>query len=503
MNEDTDSARRPMVIRGGLVLDATGFLGAADIVVRDGTIVALGPSGMPAPDDAATIDASRRLLHPGLVNAHTHGHGNLSRSMGDRWTLELLLAAAPHMSPYQSVEEKRISATIGAAEMLLKGCTACYDLFVEFPLPTEEGIAAVAEAYVQAGMRAVIAPMMADMTFYEAIPGLMDALPPELRSAVAPLGLPPGQETIERMRSILHRWNGDRTMVRPAVAPTIPLHCRDEFMVVCRDLAAEFYVGIHTHLAESKIQAVVGARHYGRSLTTHLEQLGLLGPRFVAAHGVWLDVDDMRRLGAHGASIAHNPASNMRLGNGVADAVGMLEAGVNLAIGTDAATCNDNLNMYQSLHFAAAASHARGPEPARWITAPQVFAAATTGSARALGFERIGRIAPGYAADIVFLDLDAPTLIPLNEPTTQMVMGEDGTSVVDVMVGGRFVVRERRLLTIDLPALATRAAELRAAIDARSVASRTRFDAIAPILSDFCPALAGADWHIDRWCGCE
>ena len=503
MNQDTDSAGRPMVIRGGLVLDATGFLGATDIVVRDGTIVALGPPGIPAPDDAAIIDASRRLLHPGLVNAHTHGHGNLSRSMGDRWTLELLLAAAPHMSPYQSVEEKRISATIGAAEMLLKGCTACYDLFVEFPLPTEEGIAAVAEAYAQAGMRAVIAPMMADMTFYEAIPGLMDALPPELRTAVAPLGLPPWQETIERMRSILHRWHGDRTMVRPAVAPTIPLHCRDEFMVACRDLAAEFDVGIHTHLAESKIQAVVGARHYGRSLTTHIEQLGLLGPRFVAAHGVWLDVDDMRRLGAHGASIAHNPASNMRLGNGVADAVGMLEAGVNLAIGTDAATCNDNLNMYQSLHFAAAASHARGPDPARWITAPQVFAAATTGSARALGFERIGRIAPGYAADIVFLDLDAPTLIPLNEPTTQMVMGEDGTSVVDVMVGGRFVVRERRLLTVDLPALAARAAELRAAIDARSVASRTRFDAIAPILSDFCPALAGADWHIDRWCGCE
>ena len=183
------------------------------------------------------------------------------------------------------------------------------------------------------------------------------------------------------------------------------------------------------------------ARRYGRSLTAHIEQLGLLGPRFVAAHGVWLDDDDMRRLGAHGASVAHNPASNMRLGNGVADAVGMLAAGVNLAIGTDATTCNDNLNMYQSLHFAAAASHARGPDPARWITAPQVFAAATTGSARALGFERIGRIAPGYAADIVFLDLDAPTLIPLNEPTTQMVMGEDGTSVADVMVAGRFVVR--------------------------------------------------------------
>jgi guanine deaminase len=491
-----------MVIRGGLVLDATGFLGATDILIENGVIVAIGSPGMPVPEAAATIDASRRLLHPGLVNAHTHGHGNLSRSMGDRWTLELLLAAAPHMSPYGSAEEKRISATIGAAEMLLKGCTACYDLFVEFPLPTEEGIAAVAEAYAAVGMRAVIAPMLADMTLYEAIPGLMDALPPHLQQAVAPLGLPPWQETVERMRSILHNWNCDRAMVRPAVAPTIPLHCRDEFMSACRDLAAEFDVGIHTHLAESKVQAVVGARRYGRSLTAHIEHLGLLGPHFVAAHGVWLDDDDMRRLGAHGASIAHNPASNMRLGSGVADAVGMLAAGVNLAIGTDAATCNDNLNMYQALHFAAAASHSRGPDPARWITAPQVFAAATTGSARALGFERIGRIAPGYAADIVFLDLDAPTLIPLNEPVTQMVMGEDGTSVEDVMVNGRFVVRGRRLLTVDLPALAAHAAAVRAEIDARSVASRRRFDAVAPIISDFCPALARTDWHINRWCGC-
>jgi 5-methylthioadenosine/S-adenosylhomocysteine deaminase len=494
--------QRPLVIRGGLVLDAASYLGSADILVDGGTIIAVGAPGMAVPDGTEVFDASRRLLHPGLVNAHTHGHGNLARSMGDRITLELLLASAAHTSPYVSVEEKCVSATIGAAEMLLKGCTACYDLFVEFPSPTEEGIFAVAAAYSQVGMRAVIAPMMADLTLYEAIPGLMDALPPDLQTAVAPLGLPPWQQTLERMRSILRNWQCDRAMVRPAVAPTIPLHCRDEFLIACRDLATEFDVGIHTHLAESKVQAVVGAHRYGRSLTGHIEHLGLLGPQFVAAHGVWLDQEDMRRLGAHGASIAHNPASNMRLGSGVADAAGMLAAGANLAIGTDAATCNDNLNMYQSMHFAAAASHARGPDTERWLTAPQVLAAATTGSARALGFERIGRIAPGYAADIVFLDLDAPTLIPLNEPVTQMVMGEDGTSVRDVMVGARFVVRNRQLLTVDLAALSARAAALRAEIDARSVVSRKRFDAVAPILNDFCPGLARTEWHINRWCGC-
>ena len=170
MNEETQDANRPLIIRGGLVLDAAGFLGEADILVQSGVIIAIGARGMPAPDDAAVIDASRRLLHPGLVNAHTHGHGNLARSMGDRFTLELLLAAAPHTSPYANIEEKRVSATIGAAEMLLKGCTACYDLFVEFPLPTEEGIAAVADVYTQVGMRAVIAPMMADMTLYRGHP---------------------------------------------------------------------------------------------------------------------------------------------------------------------------------------------------------------------------------------------------------------------------------------------------------------------------------------------
>ena len=191
----------------------------------------------------------------------------------------------------------------------------------------------------------------------------------------------------------------------------------------------------------------------------------------------------------------------MRLGNGVADAVGMLAAGVNLAIGTDAATCNDNLNMYEAMHFAAAASHARGPDPARWIAASQVFAAATTGSARALGFDDIGRIAPGYKADIVFLNLDMPTLIPLNEPMNQMVIGEDGTSVEDVMVNGQFVVRGRRLVKVDLAALAKRAGELRAEIDERAKGSRSRYEAVAPILSDFCPALARTEWHVDRWCG--
>ena len=492
---------RALILRGGFVLDAAHVLGPTDVMVQQGRIVALGGPGTLTADGAEEIDASRRLLHPGLVNAHTHGHGNLSRSMGDRWTLELLLAASPWITALESAEQKRLSATIGAAEMVLKGCTAVYDLFVEVPGPTRHGIAAVAEAYHAVGMRAVIAPMVADLTLYQAVPALQAALPEPLQAEAA-LRLPPWQETIGELRAILRDWQFDRDWLRPALAPTIPLHCADPFLMACRDLADEFGTGLHSHIAEGKFQVVTAAQRYGRSMVAHLDALGLLGPRFTAAHGVWLDAEDMELLARHGASVAHNPASNMRLGNGVADMAAMLAAGINVGLGTDAATCSDNLNMYSAMHFAGAGSHARGPDPRQWVTAAQVMTAATTGSAQALGFADMGRIAPGYVADIVLLDLDAPTLIPLNDPVTQLVFGEDGTSVHSVMIGGRFVVRDRRLLTVDLPRLAAQAAEVRAAMNERGADRRSRFECIAPALADFCPALARTPWPINRWCGC-
>lgn len=237
-------------------------------------------------------------------------------------------------------------------------------------------------------------------------------------------------------------------------------------------------------------------------MVAHLDALGLLGPRFTAAHGVWLDAENMGLPARHGASVAHNPASNMRLGNGIADMAAMLAAGINVGPGTDAATCSDNLNMYSATQFAAAGSHARRPDPAQWVTAPHVSAAATTGSAQALGFADMGRIAPGYVAGIVLLDLHAPTLIPLNDPVTRLVFGEDGTSVHGVMTGGRFVVRDRKLLTVDLPRLAARAAEARTTLNERGADRRSRFECIAPALADFCPALARTPWLTNGWCGC-
>src|SRR2546428_2489129 len=233
--------------------------------------------------------------------------------------------------------------------MVMKGCTACYDLMVEFPTPSVEGLEAAGRAYRDVGIRAVLAPMVADRSFFEAIPGLMEALPAALQKEVERLRLAPYRTTLENIGKALHGWKFDRDEVRPAVAPTIPLHCSDDFMVGCANLAREYGVGMQTHVAESKVQAVVGLRKYGKSLLEHMDALGLVGPSFTVAHGIWLDDDDMQRLGDRGASVAHNPGANMRLGSGLADMRRMLERRINVGIGTAGANCSDNLNMYQAM----------------------------------------------------------------------------------------------------------------------------------------------------------
>ncbi len=494
---------RPTIIRGGRLVDAARHRAdLADILIVGDTIAEIGPAGLAAPDDAKAIDAADMLLHPGLINAHTHGHGNLGKGLGDRWTLELLLAAAPWISGNRTLEDKYLSTFVGAIEMLLKGCTACYDLTVEFPIPTPEGLEACGRAYRDAGMRAVLAPMVAEFTFFEAIPGLIDALPPAIQKEVERLRLAPGETTLAAIAKSLHDWSFDRDYIRAAVAPTIPHHCSDDFMRQCARLARDHGVGLHTHVQESKAQVMVGLKRYGKTPTAHLQDLGLLGPDFTVGHGVWLDHDDMRRLGDNGSSVAHNPGSNMRLGNGLADVRGMLERKVNVGIGTDGANCSDNLNMYESMRLASMVSKTQGPDTDRWLTTGEVLAAATEGSARALGLgDRIGRIAPGYKADIVLLDLANINWMPFNDPVNQMVHTEDGSAVHTVLVGGRVVVENRKVVGVDMQALARRVEETRARLAQATLPNKQLFERVESVVNTFCPGLAKMPYHIDRFGG--
>jgi guanine deaminase len=217
---------------------------------------------------------------------------------------------------------------------------------------------------------------------------------------------------------------------------------------------------------------------------------------------VWLDDDDIKRLADHGASVAHNPGSNMLLGNGIAAVKAMLERGLNVGIGTDGAACCDNQNMYESMRVASYGSKVQGPDTDRWLATEEVLEAATVGSARALGFgDRIGRIARGYKADLVFIDLKHVNWMPLNDPTNQLVHSEDGSGVHSVMVGGKMVVADRRPVGVDLGALARRAEAAAERLARANAGNKQLFERLQGLINMYCPGLARTPYHIDRFAG--
>ena len=457
---------RQTVIREGLVLQRDGRALPRDLLIEDGLIVAVDNPGFPVSEEAELILASDRLLIPGLVNAHTHSHGALNRgAVDDKVSLEMFLTGGGASTRSRGLEDKYLSAALSAAEMIRRGCTACFDLTVEFPEPSHAGISAVARAYRDAGMRAVVAPMIADRTIYQALPGLLDVLPESLRSQYSGLGAPPMAQTLDTCRDILVNWEFDRRAIRPALGPTIPLHCSDQFLNACAELAAAHDVRLQTHLAESRAQAAIGPARYGVSLVAHLERLGFLSDRLSVAHAIWLDRDDIKRLSAHGVKVAHNPSSNLRLGSGIAPVREMLREGVTVGIGTDASNTSDGQNMFEATRLSSYLSRVDGFAAGEWISADEALGMATEGSASVLGFEKIGRLAVGYEADVVFLRLDSPHFVPLRSPLMQLVFGENAASVRTVMIGGRIVLHDGKLLTLDEAALRARAQEAARRLD--------------------------------------
>ncbi|MCG8562584.1 MAG: amidohydrolase family protein [Hyphomicrobiales bacterium] len=491
------------VIRGGRLLDLASRSAAdRDLLIEGGEILEIGPPGLDAPEGAAEIDASGTLLMPGLINAHTHGHGSIGKGLGDRWTLEHLLHAGPWLNANRGLEDKQLSTMLNAAEMVLKGCTATYDLYFEVPMPTVEGMHAVAKGYEAVGVRAVLAPMMADRTLYEAISGLLEAFPEAERQRLSEMRASPTEEILKACRALLTDRPFESARTRLALAPTIPLHCSDDFIAGCRDLAEEFDVGLHMHLAESRVQAVTGIERYGKTLTAHLEDVGLLSPRFTGAHCVWLDDDDVHRLADNGCAIAHNPGSNLRLGNGIAPARRLLAKGATVGIGTDGSHCSDHQNMFEAMRLASFVSRIVSPETDDWLETTEVIAMATEGSAMALGFgDDVGRLAPGARADIVFLDLSNINFVPLNDPANQIVHAEDGSAVRSVMIDGDFILKDRQFTTINYAQLcrdAQAASERLLAANAEARAFSGRMEAY---VSKFCVGLAQHPYHIHRWGG--
>jgi cytosine/adenosine deaminase-related metal-dependent hydrolase len=422
-----------------------------------------------------------RLAIPGLVNAHTHSHANLLKGLADRWSLEMSLVNGPWVSGRRDPETIYWSTMLGAVDMLSRGCTACYDLVYEFPRPSHQGIDAVCRAYAYAGMRAVVCPMVADTTLYDAVPGLAAALEVAGHGPTSAFALADTGSILATLEGIVTRWSWDSERLKPALAPTIPMHCSEELIRGCRDIARGHSAGIHVHIAEARFQAVAAQERYGRSMIRFLDDLGVIGPAFTAAHGVWLDADDYRILADRGASMVHMPLSNLRLGVGVAHIRLAREAGINIGLGTDGANSADNLDMFEVMKLATLVSRSYPDGPGAWVSARDALGMATLGSARCLGWgDSLGAIRPGMRADLACLDQSGPAWHPRNSHAVQLVNGAGQGAVTDVMVDGDFVLRDRHFLSIDVGGVIAEAQRAADRVFSETAALREKAEAVMP-----------------------
>ena len=492
----------PLVIRNGQVLDGVrGTLERADVLIEGDRITGLGPA-LAAPAGATLIDASRHLVVPGLVNAHTHAHNNLTRGAGDTWTLEDLWTYGPALYGGRTADDQYLSAAIGALEMLHTGCTAAFDMFNAVPVLTEEGIAAVVQAYQDVGVRAVLAPMVADIVFYRVVPDLLNLLPEALRQRLRNMEAAPAEELLRLAGDTLKRWDGAASgRIRIGVAPTIPGHCSEALLTGTARLAREHAAPIQTHVAESKVQAVNALRRWGTTIVGHLHEIDMLGPRFVAGHGVWLTEEDMTLLAGAGGAVAHNPASNLRLGSGIAPIRELEERGARVGLGTDGSMSSDNQNMFEAMRFAALVSTVRYPHrQERWIGSSAAWRMATAGSAGCLGLgDAIGAIALGRQADLVLLRADSVFLRPMSSPLNALVYAETASAVDTVLVAGRVVLQAGRVITVDEDRLRVRAQEAVERLRVQNAAAWTLARELAPYVSASCRAAVATPFPVNRY----
>lgn len=444
------------------------FLERASILIEGNTITQVGEVKREKAD--RVIDGRRFLAVPGFVNAHTHTPGALSAGTQDSVSHPAFMWLNQADTSGRTPREVYVSAMLNGAQMLLGGITTSIDHFPAQNFGPED-VAAVVEAYRDSGMRTVLGLRVFDDDFGDIFPSDRP-LPADLAKdlerikPLPPKPLPETRKLLEDAIRLYHRPH-ERLSVFPS--PTNPVRCSDELLAMCRDLAERHDLGIHTHLLESKVQATLAQRRYGRTMVQHLERLGLLSPRLSCAHTIWIEQEDIDRLAAAGTVVVHNPESNLKLGTGVAPIARMLASGVSVALGTDGSVTNDNLVLHEAIRLAAILGRTAERERSKWVTARQALAMATEGGAKAVQLPRsIGRLQAGYRADVVLYDLDTPAWTPLNDPVQQMVFAETGSSVHTVIVDGKLVVEDGEIKAFDATAIIAEAKPMLRAIRERN-----------------------------------
>ena len=431
-----------ILIKNGHLLDLTLPFEVADILIEGDQIVRIGKD-LPGPA-AVVIDAAGKVVMPGLINAHTHSGQILDRGLGDNtpldvWLLHLTTGALPLS------EEEIYTLTAWSVLVQLKtGCTACLDHATARADQFEQVTDAIAQAYVDSGFRAALAPSVVDMDFFRTLPIhlLPGEEPPSTGRPVASTAA-----LLGAARRYLSKWTGRNPRIQTCIGPGAPQRCSDELLAGCFELSEEFDAGVHTHLLEARSQWFACQERFGCSPISFFHRNGWLSPRLSCAHGVWLSEADAELMAETGASVSHNPVSNLRLGSGVFNLQMAVAKGMPVALGADGAASNDNQNMWEVLKLTAILHNLYGRQ-SQWIDACRALQLCWEGGAHVLR-QRIGAIRPGYQADLVILGGSEVFLRAKDQMIPSLVYGELGQSVETVLVAGEIVVQNHQLTLLN------------------------------------------------------
>ena len=457
------------LIRGAAILKrggpTDGPIETGDLLIRGDRIAAISPR-LEVPLGANVIEAAGKLVMPGLVNAHLHTNEALFKGRYDNMPLEIwMLYAYPILAAKQpSPRLVYLRSMLVAIESLKTGVTCLTDDLYESPRQEMDQLAAAVQAYDDIGIRATVSGHVVDRNFLDTIPFSREYVPADLQAEVdrgAPMRV---DDYLAFAKEAHARFEGRSGRIRFMVAPSAPQRCTPDLMQAANELAREWGVPFHTHICETKVQGVTGPTFYGKSLMRYMRDFDLLHPWTTIAHSIWVTDDDIAVMGEAGVSIVHNTISNQKLGAGIAPVRKLLDAGVNVALGSDGICSNDTPRMFDVMHAAGLIHKVNNPDHHRWLTAAEVLHAGTLAGARsALLDGETGSLEVGKKADLLLLDMTTPNFTPCHDIRKHLVYCENGSSIEKVFVNGELVVDGGRLTRVDERALL---AELRAEMPA-------------------------------------
>ncbi len=425
-----------------------------DVLVENGRISALGPDlSVAAADDLRVIDAAGKLIMPGLINAHLHSPANFLKGALDDAPLEIfMLYEVPPMGDTPDGPRIHYLRTLlGAMEMLKLGITSVHDDAFFNPEPTEDALDAVMTAYADAGMRATVAIDQPNIVEYDKLPFLADLLPEEIKAAMRAAPRQSGDELLAVYQAFIARWHGAAAgRLNCSVSCSAPQRVTPEYLLALTDMSRAHDLPFNIHILETRLQRVLGAEKFGKSLIRYVDDLGALDERKVVIHSIWVDEADIACMARAGCNIAHNPISNMKIGSGVMPFRALKDAGLSICIGTDEAAVDDSANLWLAGKAAALVGRLAQSDWDLWPRASEILDCMIGGGARSMRLEkRIGQIAPGFEADLIMIDLDSLAFLPLNNLERQLVFCETGASVLLTMVAGEIVMENGRLTRLD------------------------------------------------------